>query len=1526
MQVRVFVSSPGDMGNERAIARRVLDQMRGAFSGRMQIDAYFWEDEPVLATLGFQEQIPDPADFDVVVCMFWSRLGTPLPREQLARKDGSPYESGTVYEYERSVESFRDKRVPHVLVYHKTTLPDFSKAPTPADALKLAESWQSVFDYIERNFLKQGPDGHKEFVAAFRTVKDEHDFERLLRLHLRKELDDWHERNKPPESAAAPLWDIAVKGSPFRGLAAFDYEHAAVFVGRTRAISEVKRLLERQAALGRAFALVLGMSGGGKSSLVRAGFLPPLVNEAGFIQGIGLWRFCVFRPGDGGDPLEALAAALLGRTALPELTGCSDSSGQNIDPLRLAAILRDRPGECAAIVPQALGRVAGALARQLSLETVPAARLAVVVDQFEELFTRPGTAPEQRERFVAALSVLARSGAVWVIATMRSDLYARCAEIPELVALKEGGQYDLLPPGASELKDIVELPAQAAGLVMEGACDSEPSLADRLVAAAGDARSLPLLEFTLEELFVRREGNKLTHAQYDAIGGLHGALVNRAEAVWAALKPEIRARFEPVMRELVTLREGAVEVLAAARVPYNNLTADPQQKALVDAFVEARLFVTDRADDGTPVVQIVHEALLAHWPRLTEFLAHSREFLRTRTRAEAAAQRWLSEKKSDDYLLHPGKPLVEGQDLLAHHRSALTHDVVDFLTRSVQKDEAERNRRSMARFAATAAFVLVAGIFGIVSFVQKRAAQKARDVAVQKEAEANTEKDRAERSLGLTRVNLAERNWRTNDVGRARQLLDETPDEYRQWEWRYVRRLCESDRLTIAVGQPVRMIAWDPTGSRLVAGFDKPRALPTPRTIAAPPAAIPAKSLLDRARELVGSAAAPSGAQMPQVELFDFAMPALSRIDPFNPPAALATFDAATGLRGQTYDTNLTHLAGLSFAAGSPNAPRVAVVSSTMQRETAGGASNALLGRNSLFAAPVYALTGMVWDPQQTGAIASRVVTGTAGTISPDGRRLAFAHASLLNRNTWGMQISVTDLAAPDTDPHALHLSAADVTQMTFDPSSQRLAWVESPHRSLMKNRLLTPAAGPVVKWKALARPGELRSIPAGGEVSRIAFSPDGKLLALAGTFSGDHGIDIRICDTSTETTKTLATGLPHLGGLAFDATSRRLAAALDDQTARLWDIASSRELRTFRGHSSWLTCVAFHPSEQVLASGGNDGTIRLWQVDRADPQVCVFSGLSRPIEALAVHPQQALVAALSKGNLISLWNGDAPVDGFAPDRADAANRRPQRTFGGAKFVAISPDGRLLATAGLGDEGSREVWLYDLDGNADELRRCVGHTSAIQAAAFHPNGKELVTIDGEGTGFFWSLPTGARQRRTISSKNTGIRVAAYSPDGSTIAAGGTGNDLPLWTGDGETPTKVLSVPNLSLSTLRFDPDGKRLAAFVGFGFDSDPSRVVVWNLPDGGQAPPQNIAAGTRHHTAFSPDLKRLFSASAEKGVQVWDTQTGMETLGLTGSGLNISALALSPDGHRLAVGSDDGTIRLWDASPVRVMNPQRGK
>ncbi len=490
---------------------------------------------------------------------------------------------------------------------------------------------------------------------------------------LRRAIDEW--------SGPTAVW---TSGSPFRGLSAFEFEHAAIFFGRAQAVEEAVNALREQAVAGRAFVLVLGMSGSGKSSLVRAGVVPRLV-QPGAIEGVSLWRRAVLRPAEAaGDVFEGLAAALARSEALPELLADGTTASE------LGRLLRENPKGAALLVRGGLSQVAAEKKRAEGRKDQPDVRLIVVVDQMEELFTLERSSAEERRGFIDALSSLARSGRVWVVATLRSDFYGRCEELPELMALKQGaGQYHLQPPSPAEVAQMIRLPARAASLRFEQDKITQAGLDEVLRdAALEQVGHLPLLEFALEELYrLRTPDGLLTHSAYATMGGVEGALIKRAEEVFASLSPAQQAVLPEVFGALVRISAGNEETFNR-RYAALDAFGIPESGVLVDAFVASRLFVADRGNDGGAVVSIAHEALLRSWPRLREWLDDNRELLRVRGRLSASAGLWVEKGRLRDLLLAEGKPLEEALPLLRMRGLDLSADERRFLEAS--KDRSHR--------------------------------------------------------------------------------------------------------------------------------------------------------------------------------------------------------------------------------------------------------------------------------------------------------------------------------------------------------------------------------------------------------------------------------------------------------------------------------------------------------------------------------------------------------------------------------------------------------------------------------------------------------------------------------------------------------------------------------------------------------------------------------------------------------------------------------------------------------------------
>ena len=766
-EYRVFISSPSDVWAERERLFRVITRLAGEV-GSIKLTPFRWEESYYSAAKTFQDQIPPPSQSDLVICIFWKRLGSELPPEY-RRPDGS-LPTGSEYEFEEAIKAARERGAPDVLVYRKTASVLFQ-----ADQLALETAqFTALQEFWKRWFLTDT--GH--FTAGYHSFGSTDDFETQVESHLRQWLSRLHGFGE-----AGTTWSVASKGSPFRGLEPFDESHSEVFFGRQRVVELLRERMVDAAARAAPFVVLLGMSGAGKSSLVRAGLVPRLT-QPGAVPDVDMWRRCVIRPSEGEHrPTLALARALYRADALPEL-----AAGDSATPEDLDALLRSAPDAAAKAIGRALDRNAQAVAKKEGFERSLKAKLLVVIDQLEELFAMP---QETVAGFVAALSSLLESGSAWIVCTMRSDQYAALQAIAGLVALKtKGVSFDLLPPSAAEMQEIVIGPARAAGLQYERRADTGVGLDEELARAASEPGSLPFLQFTLDELFNARDEatGTLTVAAYDRLGGLAGAIERRAEATFAALDADAQAELPAVVRQLVTFtREDAATARAA---PREHLINPPARGRLVDAFVAARLLA---ADDSGGHLRIAHEALGRSWSRVASLIAADRDFLRTRARVESSAHLWEDEKRDAEFLLPPGRPLAEAAEILATRREALSDNVIAFIEASVAADaarqKAERDRReqqlrneaaaalALARRTRIAAVVvsvfLVAALGAAFYAMQQRGVANQQRLIAQQQAEQAQKNFAAALATATKLVNEVRSNLtaRTISAQMARQIL-----------------------------------------------------------------------------------------------------------------------------------------------------------------------------------------------------------------------------------------------------------------------------------------------------------------------------------------------------------------------------------------------------------------------------------------------------------------------------------------------------------------------------------------------------------------------------------------------------------------------------------------------------------------------------------------------------------------------------------------------------------------------------------
>lgn len=741
--LRIFISSPSDVRPERAIAERVIARLDREFSYHFRIEPVLWEREPLRATEHFQDpdNIPQPRATDIVVVILWGRLGVELPAAEFKGAVTGRTVTGTEWEFEDAVASYREDKRPDMLLYRKTA--ELVASLSDEDGLAQMQAQKRlVDDFMTRWF--QSSDG--TFKAASHLFADAAEFEDLLYAHLQGLVRKRLPRRSGSERPPVIRWE---KGSPFRGLASFDLEHAPVFYGRTRARNELREALARRAAAGCAFVLVFGASGSGKSSLVKAGLLADL-KLPGMIERVGLCRHAIMRPSDRpDDPVAGLAAAMLDEDALPELVQAKYTAD------RLGGVLKDSPQQIEAPLEAAM-EAAGQAA---NLARHAEARLVVVVDQLEELFTSEGMTEAARRQFVTALGTLARSGSVYVVATMRSDFFDRLEGVPELLKLSAGdGRYLLAPPNATELAQIVRGPAAEAGCEYEA--NEERGGLDEAIgrAATGNPDALPLLEYLLDQLWRQRtESGTLTFDAYDRLGGLEGALGARAEAVFETLDRRTQGVLPSVLRTLVTAGSGADDRITARAASMSSFSDGGPKRALVDAFLspDSRLLTVEGDGDGARV-RIAHEALLSHWSRARRQIESDRADLQTRAQLEQGAAAWKGASETDKpaLLLNAGLPLSQGEDLLDRRRDDLPPDVIDFVETSGRYGRAQQRRR-VRRLQATAAgfglLALAAGIGGYYGFAGQREALRLAKVAEGQAALARKQEAEAKRQAELAR-------------------------------------------------------------------------------------------------------------------------------------------------------------------------------------------------------------------------------------------------------------------------------------------------------------------------------------------------------------------------------------------------------------------------------------------------------------------------------------------------------------------------------------------------------------------------------------------------------------------------------------------------------------------------------------------------------------------------------------------------------------------------------------------------------
>ena len=1222
---------------------------------------------------------------------------------------------------------------------------------------------------------------------------------------------------------------------PYRGLKPFTEEDRGLFFGRE---AFVPRLLE--ATLRQRLVAFVGPSGSGKSSVVHAGLFPLLRAQR---PPAATWDMVSFVPTD--QPFHQLAAAMIGMLE-PEL-------GET-DRIAEAKKLGDRlaAGEVPleAVVTRALAKSGGT------------DRLLLVVDQFEELFNRGGDA--QRERLVAMLLGAIERSPLTVLIALRASFYAHSIASSE--ALRgpfERATVTLEPMSREDMKRAVLEPARRVAL------EFERGLVERILDDVSDEPgNLALLEFALTRLWDKRQGRTLTHAAYDDIKSVKGAIAQRAEEFYLGLSAAQQAQARHVFTRLWAPRGLDGRQGARQRAFVSELGHDywPVIKALADA----RLVVTgsDPAT-GQDTVEVAHDALIHDWERLRTWLEEDREFLVWRAKLLERIADWEAAGRSEAQLLR-GAQIEEARRWREKHPEDLTPAVTEFIRHSSGLRERElvarvRTQRKVILGAASSAVVLL--VLAALALVQWR--------QVDAQRKALNSRDLASKALGQLAVDpdfammIAVRAFDSSSTPEAQDALRKSLLESRvravlRGHANVVTSLAVSPdgglAATASADRTVRL--WEASSGGLVRelGVDF---TPVQRLVFSPKG----ERLLT-----VGADGA--------ARIWDTGSGALQGKSSGPPGAVLA----AAWMSGE--DAPLVLSAGPAGSVRMWHAHSGAEVGQALQHP-GGVAALAVSQDGRAIATGNRGGSVRLWDARGKllGELLRPAMQVSALAFSADGAALAIGALDGSVR-LWGT-------LQPRTDAVLGH-HAAGVTRLAFGPGGERLASAGEDNTV----RVWDPAGRKALhdlRWHS-------------DTVDQLAFSADGSYLASAGA----DGLCV-IWDMATGLHVSELRGhTDAITGVAFspDAASaeKMVITISNDRTARLWAAVTSQDWTVLRGHAGAVDSVQFSPDGTHLLTAGGDNTARIWDLSIRRTER-VLRGHIGSILAARFSPNGALVATASRDDTARVW--------------DAVSGKPLAELKGhtdaVRDARFSPDGGRVVTGS--NDATARIW----DARTGEPRGppLRGHADRINAVAFSPDGRLVATASADHTARIWDLVSGAT--RALQGHKGGVGALAFSPDGSVLATASDDGTARVWQVYNGRALATIGHRD-AVRTVEFSRDGRQLLTASWDG------TARIWEAPGfalkrtlAGHPTKLNAAA-------FSPDGKLVATIDwdADSIAHVWNAATGELVCALSGHRDRAMAIAFSPDGKLLATASRDTTVRLWasdnraaaDAYPCEACGP----